>query len=70
MSGIYPVSLHRRIEGWRVERIQSLRQIRGQIVVAIERTLQRLFNRDGSLIPIRVKAAADQRRLQRCRSRD
>ena len=70
MSGTYPMSLHRRTESRRAKRIQSLRQIHGQIVVAIERTLQRMFNRDGSLIPIPVKAVADRRRLDQCRSRD
>ena len=63
MSGTYPMRLHR------TERIQSLRQIHGQIVVAIERTLQRMFNRDGSLIPIPVRAVTDRQRLNR-RSRD
>ena len=70
MSGNAPMSLHRRTEAGRAERIESLRQIRGQIVVAIERALQRMFNRDGSLIPIPVRAVADRRRLDRCRSRD
>jgi len=62
--------LHGRTESRKVERIQSLSQIPGQIVVAIERKLQRIFNQDGSLIPIPVKAVADRRRLDRCRSRD
>lgn len=66
MSGIYSMSLHRRTVR-RAERIQSLRQIPGQIVVGIERTLHRMFNRDGSLIPIPVKAVADRRRLDRYR---
>ena len=70
MSGKYPMSFHRRIERRWTERIASLRQIRGQIVVATERTFQRMFNRDGSLIPIPVRAVAGRRRLDRCRSRD
>ena len=68
MSRKYPMSLHDRTESRQVT--SSLRQIHGQIVVTIERTLQRIFNRDGSLIPIPVKAVADWRRLDRCRSRD
>ena len=68
MSGKYPMSLHRRTESRQVKRIQSLRQIHDQIVVAIERTLQRMFNRDGALIPIPVKAVADRRRLDQRRS--
>jgi hypothetical protein len=70
MSGIYPTRLHRRIERRRAERVQSLRQIHGRIVAAIEHTLHCMFNRDGSLIPIPVKAVADRRRLDRCRLRD
>lgn len=62
MSGKYPTSFQRRVERRWAKRS-------GQIVAAIERTLQRLFNRDGSLIPIPVRAAADRRRPDR-RSRD
>ena len=61
MSGKYPMSLHRRTDSRQVKRIQSLRQIRDQIVVSIARTLHRIFNRDGALIPIPVKAVADRR---------
>jgi len=43
MSVIYPLSFHRRIERQWAERIKSLRQIHGQIGVAIEQTLQRVF---------------------------
>ena len=43
MSAIYPLSIHRRIERQWAERIKSLRQIRGQIVVATERALQHVF---------------------------
>jgi hypothetical protein len=70
MSGKYPMNLHRHTECRQVKRIHPLRQIHDQIVVAIERTLQRVFNSDGALIPIRVKAVADRRRLDRRRSRD
>ena len=62
MSGKYPLSFPRRIE-----RKKSLRQIRSQIVVAVERTLQRVFNYDGSLIPIPVRTVVARRRLDRCR---
>jgi hypothetical protein len=64
MSGKYPLSFHRRIE-----RKKSLRQIHSQIVVAVERTLQRVFKYDGSLIPIPVRTVVDRRRLDRCRLR-
>ena len=46
MSAIYPVSVHRRIERQRAERIKSPSQIRGQIVVGTERMLQRAFNNE------------------------
>jgi hypothetical protein len=51
MSAVYPLSVHCRIERQWAERIKSARQLHGQIVVATERTLQSLFNNDGSLIP-------------------
>lgn len=70
MTGKYPSSFYRRVERSCAGRIKSLRQIRGQIVVATERTLQRMFNRDGSLIPIPVRAVSDRQRRDRCRSRD
>jgi hypothetical protein len=43
MSPIYPLSVHRRIERQWAERIKSLRQIRGEIVVASEQTLVSLI---------------------------
>jgi hypothetical protein len=68
MSDKYPMSLRRRTESRQVANFQSLRKIHGKIVVAIERALQPMFNRDGSLIPIPVrKSGADG---DRCRSRD
>lgn len=70
MTGKYPSSFYRRVERSWAGRIKSLRQIRGQIVVATERTLQRMFNRDGSLIPIPVRAVSDRQRRDRGRSRD
>ena len=59
MSAIYPLSVHRRIERQWAERIKSLRQIHGRVVVATERTLQHVFNNDGSLIPVPVRTFAE-----------
>jgi hypothetical protein len=70
MSTIYPLSVHRRIERQWAERINSLRQIHGQIVVGTERTLQRVFNNDDSMIPVPVRAIVDRRQLDQCRPRD
>jgi hypothetical protein len=64
MSVAYPSSFRRRIERQWAERIKSLRRIHGQIVVATELTLHRAFNKDGSLIPVRVKTVVDQRRRE------
>ena len=66
----YPLSVHRGIGRQWAERIKSLRQFRGQIVVATQRMLQRVFDNDGSLNPVRVRTAVDQRRLDRPRPRD
>jgi hypothetical protein len=67
MSAVYPLSVHRRIERQWAERAKSPKQIHGQIVVATERTLQRVFNNDGSLIPVRVGTVVDRRRLDHSR---
>jgi hypothetical protein len=67
MSAIYPLSIHRRIERQWVEGINSLRRIPGQIVVATERTLQRAFHNNGSLIPVPVRAIVDRRQLDQSR---
>jgi hypothetical protein len=67
MSAIYPLSVHRRIERQWAERVNSLRQIHGQIVVGTERTLQRVFNNKGSLIPVPVRAIVDRGQLDRPR---
>ena len=64
------LSFHRRIERQWAERIKSLRRIHGQIVAAVELTLRRAFNNDGSLIPIPVRTVVDQRRRDQCRSHD
>jgi len=63
MSAIYPLSFHRRVEQRWAERINLLTQIDGQIV-GTERTLQRVFNNDGSLIPDPVRAVVDRRQLR------
>jgi len=52
------------------ETIRLLGQIYDQIVAAAAQALRRLFNNDGPLIPIPVRAVADRRRLDRHRSRD
>jgi hypothetical protein len=70
MSGKYLLSFHRRIERYWAERINSLRQIRGQIVVATERILQRAFNDEGLLIPVPVRAVVGRRQIDRSRPHD
>jgi hypothetical protein len=70
MSAIYPLSVHRRIERQWAERINSLRQIHGQIVVGTERTLQRVFNNDGSLIRVPIRAVVDRRQLDQSQPHD
>ena len=70
MSAVYPLSVHRRIERQWAERIKSARQLHGQIVVATERMLQRAFDNNGSLIPVRIRTVVDRRRLGRPRPRD
>jgi hypothetical protein len=45
MNAIYLFNFHRRIERQWAERYKLLRQLRSQIVVATERTLQRVFNK-------------------------
>jgi hypothetical protein len=70
MSRNYQLSLLRRIERPLVERIKSLRQIHGRIVVAVERELGRLLGNEASLIPIPVRTVVDQRRHDQRRSRD
>ena len=71
MSAVYPLSVHRRVERQWAERIDSLRrQIHGQIVVGTERTLPRVFNNDGSLILVSIRAVADRRQLDQSRPHD
>jgi len=63
MSAIYPMSFRHRIARQWAERVKSLKQIHAQIVVATERTLQIVLNRDRPLIPVPVRAVIDQRRF-------
>jgi hypothetical protein len=70
MSAVYPLSVHRRVERQWAERINSLRQIHGQIVIGTERTLQRVFNNHGSLILVSIRAVADRRQLDQSRPHD
>ena len=71
MIAVYLFSFRRRIERQWAERFKLLRQLRGHIVVATERTLQRVFNNnEGSLIPVTVRTVVDRRRLDQCRSHD
>jgi hypothetical protein len=70
MSAIYPLSVHRRVERQWAERIDSLRQIHGRIAVGTERTLHRVFNNDGSLILVSIRAVADRRQLDQSQPHD
>ena len=67
MSAINPSSVHRRIQRQWAERIKSLKQLHGQIVVAAERMLQHAFYNEGSLIPVPVRTIVNRRRP--CQSR-
>jgi hypothetical protein len=69
MSATYPSSVHRRIERQWAERVNSQRQIHGQIV-GTERTLQRVINDDDSLVAVPVRAIVDCRQLDQSRPRD
>jgi hypothetical protein len=67
MSSKYRLSVRRRpVRKW-AERFKTLS---GQLVVATERMLQRVFNNDGSLIPAPVRTVVDRRRLDRSRPHD
>lgn len=68
MSSKY--SLNVRIEAAWAERIKSLGKIQSQIFVATERALQRLFNNEGSLIPIPIRAIVNRRRPDQRQARD
>jgi hypothetical protein len=68
MSAIYPLSIQHRIERQWTDRINSLRQIRGLVTTAT--MLQRVFNNDGSLIPVPIRAVVDRRQLNQSRPHD
>jgi hypothetical protein len=61
MSGKYPLNFLRRVSA---ERILS------QIATAIARTLRRVIDNEGSLIPIPVRAVAARRGYDQRRPRD
>ena len=63
------LKFRRQIERREAEQIQSLRQIYRQIVVADERTLQRLINNDRALIPAPARVV-NRLRFDRTRSHD
>jgi hypothetical protein len=63
------LKFRRQIERRAAEQIQSLRQIYRQIVVADERTLQRLINNDRALIPAPARVV-NRLRFDRTRSHD
>jgi len=69
MSAIYPLSVHRRIERQWAERVNSQRQIHGQIVTGTKPTLQRVFNNE-SLVAVPVIAIVDRQQLDQSRPRD
>jgi len=58
MSSKYPLSVNRHIARPWAERLQSLGE---RIVAATEQMLQRASNKDGSLIPIPVRAVGPRR---------
>jgi hypothetical protein len=70
MSGKYLLSFYRRIERQWAERINSIRQVRDQIVVAVARILQRAFNDEGSLIPVPVRPVVGRRQHNRSQPHD
>ena len=67
MSAKYPFSVHRRVERQWAEHLKSLS---GRIVVATERTLQRVFNNEGSRLPVPVRTVVSRRRIDQTQTRD
>jgi hypothetical protein len=62
MRVIYPLDFHRRRNKRQgTERINWLRQIHSQMIVAIERALQRIVDNEGAPIPIPVRTARGRR---------
>ena len=70
MDAVYRLSFYHRIERQWAECIKWLRQMQGQFVDAVERTLQRIFNNDGLLIPVPIRTIVNRRRLERPQPRD
>jgi hypothetical protein len=70
MTAVHPLNIQRCIERHWSECINSLTQIRGQIVVGTETVLQRVFHNGDSLIPVPVRATVDRRQLDQSRPRD
>jgi hypothetical protein len=70
MSAIYPLSIQRRIEREWARRIKSLKQIRDQILVATEWTLQRAFKNESLFIPVAVGIGVDRRWLKHFQPHD
>jgi hypothetical protein len=70
MRAEYSLNLHRRIVRRWAERAKSLKQIRDQVVVATEHTLQCMLGRDDPSIRVPVTVIADRTQLYRRRSRD
>ena len=69
MNDELPLRLHRHVKfGW-AKSVTPLKQITGQVVLATERTLRRMFHRGGSLAPVSVRAVVDRPPI-RLRSRD
>jgi hypothetical protein len=66
VSAKYPLSADRRVERQWAERFKSLS---GRIG-ATARTLQRVFNNEGSLILVPVRTVAGRRRIDRSQARD
>jgi hypothetical protein len=62
-----PLSVHRRVERQCAERFKSLS---GRIVGATERTLQRVFNNEDSLLAVPVRTVVGRRRIDRSQPRD
>ena len=70
MSDQFPSSLHSRIERRWTKHIKFLRQLHDQVVLVTERILQHMFNGDGSLVPVPVRAIVDRPRPIWHQSRD
>jgi hypothetical protein len=70
LMSAFLLSFQRRVGRQWAGRINSLRQIRGRIVAATERAVQRLFGNEGSLVPIPVRVPGRQRRPDQGRSHD